>query len=76
MCCVLPTLMAFSNVLHTAQAHDSIEDARTALALHGAYQRLAVEGPDKLRVSLARMYEWGNAMGWEPSGWPRPPPEL
>jgi hypothetical protein len=59
-----------------AQAHDSIEDACTALALHGAYQKLAAEGPDKLRAGLARMYDWGNAMGWEPGNWPQSPPDL
>jgi hypothetical protein len=58
------------------QAHDSIEDARTALALRGAYQRLAAAGPDSLRAGLARMYDWGNAMGWEPAAWPHPPPDL
>ena len=68
--------MRLTLTLLNAQAHDSIEDARTALALHGAYQKLAAEGPDKLRAGLARMYDWGNACGWEPASWPQPPPDL
>ncbi len=59
-----------------AQAHDSIEDARTALALYGVYQKLAAGGLEKLRDSLSRMYDWGNAMGWEPANWPHEPPSL
>jgi len=66
----------FMVILRCPQAHDSIEDARTALALHGAYQRLAAEGPEKLRAGLTRMYDWGNAMGWEPAAWPQSPPDM
>jgi hypothetical protein len=65
-----------TDVLLAMQAHDSIEDARTALALWGAYQQLAAKGPDSLRAGLARMYDWGNAMGWEPRNWPHPTPDL
>jgi len=53
-----------------AGTHDSVEDARTALALFRLYERLAAEG--SLPGRLLAMYRWGKAHGWRAS----PPPPL
>lgn len=73
--CLIPS--SGQTALHSIlQAHDSIEDARTALALHTAYKRLAADGPEKLRAGLTRMYDWGNTVGWEPAAWSQSPPDI
>lgn len=47
--------------------HDSIEDARAALALHEVYLKLASQG--KVESTLKELYEWGKMHGWEPVVW-------
>jgi len=39
--------------------HDSIEDARTALALYRAYEKLSAGGEDKFRDTLDEIYRYG-----------------
>ena len=58
------------------QAHDSIEDARTALRLHKVYQRLQASGEAAAKEALGKMYDFGQEAGWDPALWPRPPPSV
>jgi len=53
-----------------AATHDSVEDARTALALFRFYERLAAEG--SLPGRLLAMYRWGKAHGWRAPRRPSP----
>lgn len=39
--------------------HDSIEDARTALALHRAYEKLSAGGAARFRDTLDEIYRYG-----------------
>ncbi|CAD7704572.1 unnamed protein product [Ostreobium quekettii] len=50
-----------------AHTHDSIEDARAALHLYEAYERLAAAGG--LEAKLVEMYCWGKDNGWDPGSW-------
>ena len=47
--------------------HDSIEDARTALLLYEAYERLEQRG--ELRVFLEKLYQDGRGCGWRAPHW-------
>lgn len=58
------------------QAHDSIEDACTALALHKVYQRLQATGDEAAKEALSKMYDFGQEVGWDPALWPRTPPPV
>ena len=57
------------------ECHDSLEDARAALALYTAYCRLRERGA--VAEKLAEIYMWGKRFGWEPVTWrdgqPEPP---
>jgi len=58
------------------QAHDSIEDARTALALHKVYQRLQAVGDAASKEALGKMYDFGLEAGWDPALWSCSPPDV
>lgn len=47
-----------------ASGHDSVEDARTALALYREWERLKASG--ELEAKVEEMYAWGKAHGWGP----------
>ena len=44
-------------------AHDSAEDAKTALQLYRVYQRLHLE--QRLQESLGQLYEAGRRLNWQ-----------
>mmetsp|Transcript_37962 Transcript_37962/g.80795 ORF Transcript_37962/g.80795 Transcript_37962/m.80795 type:complete len:274 (-) Transcript_37962:411-1232(-) len=57
------------HLLHTHMSsrlqdtHDSIEDARTALALYRKYEELSAQGV--LETTIAQLYDIGRETGWE-----------
>ena len=56
--------MALSTDLHVQDgAHDSAEDAKTALHLYRCYQRLVAE--QQLQDSLGQLYESGRRRNWQ-----------
>lgn len=57
-------LFIFLAELHVQDgAHDSAEDAKTALQLYRCYQRLQVEA--RLQDSLGQLYETGRRLNWQ-----------
>lgn len=44
-------------------AHDSAEDAKTALLLYRKYQQLQTDG--LLTESLSKLYETGRSLNWQ-----------
>ena len=44
-------------------AHDSSEDARTALMLYRKYRELESQG--QIKQSLKKLYEMGRSYGWQ-----------
>ena len=44
-------------------SHDSVEDARTALALYAKYRRLQARG--QLQATLLELYRFGKQHGWD-----------
>ena len=52
-------------------AHDSIEDAMTALKLYRVYQELVEQGV--FERTLTEMFSWGATEGWDPDSWKRFP---
>ena len=51
-----------------SETHDSVEDARTALALYRCYQRLQAQGGQALNDAIQQMYEAGRQAGWKVPG--------
>ena len=51
-----------------SETHDSVEDARTALALYRRYQQLQSQGGQALNDAMQQMYEAGRQAGWKVPG--------
>lgn len=47
--------------------HDSVEDARAALALYARWRELKRAGGSKLQETIEGLYEYGRAHGFDPS---------
>jgi len=54
--------------------HDSVEDAVAALKLYDKYSKLKEEG--KFEETLAEIFDWGNAHGFDPAAWKAVPLHL
>ena len=62
--CQLHVFVYFSLGLHIQEgAHDSCEDARTALMLYRKYHELETQG--QIKQSLKKLYETGRSYGWQ-----------
>jgi PAB-dependent poly(A)-specific ribonuclease subunit 2 len=47
------------------EVHDSVEDAKTALALYRHYQRLLLEGGQELmNRTIIQLYNYGERCNW------------
>jgi PAB-dependent poly(A)-specific ribonuclease subunit 2 len=46
------------------EVHDSIEDAKTALALYRHYERVSAQGPAALNAVLQDLYNYGQRANW------------
>jgi PAB-dependent poly(A)-specific ribonuclease subunit 2 len=57
-----------------SRIHDSVEDAVAALKLYERYKKLKEEG--KFEETLAELFDWGNAHGFDPAAWKAVPPHL
>jgi PAB-dependent poly(A)-specific ribonuclease subunit 2 len=57
-----------------SRSHDSVEDAVAALKLYDKYKKLKEEG--KFEETLAEIFDWGNAHGFDPAAWKAVPPHL
>ena len=51
-----------------SETHDSVEDARTALALYRRYQHLQSQGGQVLNDAIQQMYDSGRQAGWKVPG--------
>lgn len=46
------------------EVHDSVEDAKTALALYRKYEDLMACGSDRFLAVLQKIYDHGNRNNW------------